>query len=254
MAINCNTIICGRFKSGIAGFNAPKTVAGARWGVVESLDRYQFGGFMRFGMWILSALLVTSSLVQAAQSKATLNSNSTSKTTIKKKDYQIRDVNYKGLRVGLIRPFVDFRASVAQNDREGHLRSAIDQTTGVSVGYAFLPAHRIGFTTNFAWMELEDDGDTMNLMRQDANIAYSVIPMLNVKGGVNLSLVTAHPVERYEHLYPMPGAQASVGMNITRDIAVDLGWVYMMQKRRLDGADVEFRQAGLEFGVNGTFF
>jgi hypothetical protein len=199
---------------------------------------------VRFALFICAGLLTVSAF--AAPKTST-------KAKAAKPSVTASKAPESGIRVALVKPFLDFRADLSRDGRSVNARENLDQVLGVSAGYAHLPVRKIGWTSNFTVMEMEDDGETLGLARIDGNVGYAVLPNLNFKGGLNLSKFIAAPSEDIEDLDAQFGFQASIGIHIAREISMDLGWVTMHQADNIKGTDVEFRQTGIELGLNGTF-
>lgn len=157
----------------------------------------------------------------------------------------------KGLRVALVKPFltVDYKFSGQGISDGGH--EGIDQVNGASVGYAYLPIRKVGYTGNLSYLDVVDDGFEFGMIRVDGNVAYTFSPVLNVKAGINLAQFNKS--EMRKHMKVQPGLQASVGMQFNRNFGVDAGAVLMRQKGQFESTTEKLTEAGPEVSVTGTF-
>ncbi len=169
-------------------------------------------------------------------------------------------VSSKGFRVSLVRPNLDAKMKV--NYQGTHFfdgSTKIDNTMGLAVGYASLPVQELGWTTNLALMEAKSES-TANLARLDGNLGYALNKYVNLKGGLNVIKFTSG--NGVKDMNPGLGLQASVGVQITRNFGLDLGYTEMNTSGKstvtsngqaIGKADVDLKFSGFEIGLNGTF-
>ncbi len=129
----------------------------------------------------------------------------------------------------------------------------LDSANGVSVGYAYLPIQSAGFTTNLALINIKENGDdSVSMIRADGNLAFAVNPMMNFKGGLNLT--TLNKSEFRKDFKPGVGFQASAGFQLNRNLGVDVGYVTMnQQSKTIDGVSMSLEESGPEVSLTGTF-
>lgn len=160
-------------------------------------------------------------------------------------------------RVGLVRPILDVKAEASSKYGSSTNTLPISSTAGLSVGYASLPVRSLGWTTSAAFMELVENNASAQLARIDGNLAYAFNPVVSVKGGLNLSKFTK--TEQLAKLDPNVGAQAALGLQLSRNFAVDVGYTVMRQSGNIsfsnssDSIKVDYQLSGVEIGLNGTF-
>lgn len=157
-----------------------------------------------------------------------------------------------GFRVSLVRPIlsVDFKAQF--QGREVTFEENLDDTLGLSVGYASLPVQELGFTANAAYLQVREDSNTdTSILRVDGNLAYALSSMVNFKGGLNVSNLRVK--DGGDRVQPGLGLQASAGFQFTRNFGLDVGYVVMNQKSSSNGIDFQYQESGPELSLNGTF-
>ncbi len=160
-------------------------------------------------------------------------------------------ISSSGIRVSLMSPFLRAKFKASFYGQDFSADEGLATSYGFSVGYAYLPIYRLGWTADFAYLNIENDGVTTGAMRIDANLGTSFNKMVNIKGGINLSkLVFASGVGDYN---PGLGAQASVGLQLNKNFGVDLGYLYMTQSANLNGSRFDLAEYGPEVDLTGTF-
>jgi hypothetical protein len=99
-------------------------------------------------------------------------------------------------------------------------------------------------------MDIKNEGSSTGLARIDGNLAYAFTSIVNVKGGLNISKFTKSETSDYNAGI---GFQGGVGVQLTRNFGMDLGYTQMNQSGSSDGVKVDLKEAGIEIGLNGTF-
>jgi hypothetical protein len=136
----------------------------------------------------------------------------------------------EGIRVSMIKPLYRLDAN----------------SNGFSFGYANLPRHRIGWTTNLAYLQMGDDGNAAeNLMRADLNFGFSFTD-INIKAGMNASKFISGVRSSLDGAI---GSQISVGYQLNKYFGADLALVEMNQ----DGLKSRVTESGAEMSLSGTF-
>lgn len=160
----------------------------------------------------------------------------------------------QGLRIAFVKPVLTMKSKVTvEGMGSGSGSEKVDSSNGVSVGYAYLPIKSAGFTTNLALINLKEEGDdSYSMIRADGNLAYAINPMVNFKGGVNLS--TFNKSEFRKDFRPQVGLQASAGFQLNRNFGIDLGYASMnQQSKTIDGVSMSLQESGPELSLTGTF-
>lgn len=195
---------------------------------------------------------VFSLLAMIAASQMALAQSSTSSTT-SVNNYD--DMSAQGVRVGLVRPTLDFRATAEAFGQKRTEKAEIGDTTGISIGYASLPVQQLGWLADIAFLRLKDGG-TENMTRISGNLAYAYTTNVHVKGGLNISNFTDGRVGSDEFGFETEagiGAQFGLGFQINKNFGIDVGYTLMRQTTNVSFVDVELEESGLEIGINGTF-
>ncbi len=164
---------------------------------------------------------------------------------------QDESVSSSGVRIALVSPFlrVDFKASY--NDQSFSSNQKLDSSFGLAAGYANLPIYQLGWTANFAYLNIQSEGTNVGLMRLDGNLGTAFSKMINAKAGLNVSkLVFASGVGDYN---PGIGLQASIGLQFSKNMGLDLGYIYMAQSANSYGTRLDISESGPELGLTGTF-
>lgn len=164
-------------------------------------------------------------------------------------------VSAQGLRVAFVKPVLTLKVKATLEGYGSNSNSEkIDEANGVSIGYAHLPVGRPGFTTNFALINLKEKGDdSASFLRIDGNLAYAVNQTVSFKGGLNIA--TVNKSEFRKTMEPGIGVQASVGLQLNKNIGIDAGFVQMRQnsKGRYDKIKISAQETGPELALTGTF-
>ena len=160
-------------------------------------------------------------------------------------------ISSSGVRVTLMSPFLKAKFKTNYYGQDYSSDETLDSSYGFSVGYTNLPIYRLGWTADFAYLNIQSDGTTVGAMRIDANLGTSFSKRVNIKGGLNVSkLVFAYGVGDYN---PGIGGQASIGFQLSRNFGIDLGYLYMAQSANSNGVRIDLSEAGPEVDLTGTF-
>lgn len=199
--------------------------------------------------WIAGLMLISS----LAQAQGGTSSTST-------QGYFSRPVATSGIRVGVFMPILEFETKLEWGGfRTSSNEQRIDRTAGVSVGYAHFPVGVVGFSGDFALMEMYEKNNgndaTVTLARLDGNVGYAVNEIFYFKGGANLSGFTQSAIR--DELKPSVGLQTYAGFQLNEHFGAEVGYVYMSQRGEEDTSigkvEVTTIERGLEFRLNGTF-
>lgn len=127
----------------------------------------------------------------------------------------------------------------------------LDSALGFSLGYASLPVQELGWTSNLTYMDIKNESATTGAVRLDGNLAYAFTQIANFKGGINFSKLTSG--SNSSKLNPGIGFQGGLGVQLTKNFGLDVGYTEMNQSGSIDGLQVDLKEKGMEIGVNGTF-
>lgn len=161
----------------------------------------------------------------------------------------------EGLRVSVFKTSLSTEAKAYGGQMNSN--SSSDKTAGalgLSFGYGNMPIQELGYSSNLSFLNLSADGYSAAALRLDANGTYSdylFTRLINFKGGLNVSKFMSG--EFLKDQEPSVGGQVSVGVNVYKDMAIDLGYTIMRQEKNINGVNVETQQSGLEIGLNSTF-
>ncbi len=163
----------------------------------------------------------------------------------------------KGFRVALIKPFLDYEVKQEFLGVNASSEGDLEKEIGFSVGYAYLPVQKLGFTGNLSYISLDGDdadSDKATLLRIDGNLAYSVNEMVSFKGGLNISNFTD---DEMDELDPSIGLQFGAGIQITKNFGVDASYVIMQQYAKQDTIfgenEIRVFEKGIEVALHATF-
>lgn len=192
-----------------------------------------------------SAFAAPSSKIKARSAASTPSLEASSSTSIMTAPKtQITNISPKGVRLSVFKPVLNLKSKT----RDGESDRSLDHTFGVSFGYANLPYKQLGWSANATYIEIFLAGEKYGLVRSDANIGYGFEKNLNVKGGINLSKFVI-PGRIRDSYNPNVGVQASAGLQMTKNVGLDVGYTYMKHTN----SNEELLLTGLEIGVHGTF-
>ncbi len=157
----------------------------------------------------------------------------------------------KGVRIGLVKSVLRADLEVTSEQYGPFKASAdIDDSLGLSLGYASLPVQELGWAANATYINITNNGASLGLARIDGNLAYAFNSLINVKGGLNVSKLTDEEASKYD---AGVGFQGGIGFQLTKKIGLDLGYTQMRQSGSFSGLKIDAKESGLEVGLNGTF-
>lgn len=159
-------------------------------------------------------------------------------------------ISSKGFRVGIVKPMLEADIKASYQGQSFGNKEKLDEALGFSLGYASLPVQELGWTANATYMDIKNNGESTGLARIDGNLAYAFTSIINVKGGLNVSKLTKSESSKYDAGI---GFQGGVGVQLTKNFGLDLGYTQMNQSGSSDGVKVDLKEAGVEIGLNGTF-
>lgn len=197
--------------------------------------------------------------ISAFLAVAFVASSSFAQNTSTAKMPQDDSISSKGFRISLVRPNLDAKMKVKYESFSFDGSQKIDSTMGLAVGYASLPIQELGWTTNLALMEAKNESSA-NLARVDGNLGYAFNKYVNLKGGLNVAKFTSG--SGVKELNAGFGFQASVGVQLTKNFGLDVGYTEMntagktpitSNGQEIGKADYDLKMSGLEVGINGTF-
>lgn len=139
---------------------------------------------------------------------------------------QPRLVNYssKGFRMALVKPILSLQARADGYSKTSALEK-LPETLGLSLGYARLPIGHLGWSANFAYINIQNVPD-QGFWRLDGNVGYTANSLFSIKGGLNISNLT----RTAGVISPSAGAQTSIGLQFNKTVGIDLGYVMMQQQ------------------------
>lgn len=172
-------------------------------------------------------------------------------STLKRDDLSDDQTSSQGVRVGVVKSMLKSEIAARYQGFSGSSSENIDSTTGVSLGYAKLPVQALGFTSNLTYLDFRDNGDPAGALRADGNLAFAFTKFLNAKGGINVSKFTSG--KGLTDLNAGIGFQAGLGVQMTKNIGLDVGYTEMNQSGTFQGIDLSTKQKGMEIGLTGTF-
>lgn len=160
-------------------------------------------------------------------------------------------ISSKGFRIGIVKPILELDLKVSLGGASASDYTKVNDALGFSLGYASLPVQALGWTVNFAYMDLNTKESSADMVRVDGNLAYAFTDILSIKGGLNISKLTGK--DSADDLNAGIGLQGSLGVQITRNFGIDIGYIQMNQSGTMLGTDVDLKESGLELGLHGTF-
>ncbi len=166
----------------------------------------------------------------------------------------------QGIRLGFFKSFLEMELAGPGDSVKGTL----DDTMGLSVGYANLPVQDVGFSSELSYLFVKEDSSSADLIRLDANIAYAFNSNVYLKAGPNISKFVRGGI--IEDLNPSLGFQVGVGGQLSKNIGGEIKFVKMAQSGKIhfdglnndqfgaiDSVNVNTDQSGVELGLNATF-
>ncbi|MEK2689755.1 hypothetical protein [Bdellovibrio sp. GT3] len=159
-------------------------------------------------------------------------------------------ISSNGFRVGIAKPMLRASTKATVNGESYHFSDDLDQTLGLSVGYASLPVQELGWTVNATYIDIQNQGSSAGIARIDGNFAFAFTEIINLKGGLNISKITGSNSNEYD---PGIGFQGGFGFQITKNFGIDLNYTEMAQSRTSDLTRIDIKESGFEVGLNATF-
>jgi hypothetical protein len=168
-------------------------------------------------------------------------------------------VSSKGIRISLVRPTLDMKATVKYQGYSFDGAGKPDSALGLAVGYASLPVQELGWTTNAALIETKDESSA-NIARVDGNLGYAFNKYVNLKGGLNVMKFTSS--NGVKDLNAGFGFQASLGFQLNKNVGLDFGYSELNTSgktpvtsngQEIGKADIEVKMTGLEVALTATF-
>jgi hypothetical protein len=153
-----------------------------------------------------------------------------------------------GLRVGFVKPALDVKIST----KYGSNKESIQSTNGVSVGYANVPVGGFGYIADATLLILEEDNDSVNLLRLSGSAATGLNSVTYLKGGLNISKFTTgeSAIQKFD---PNIGLQVGLGFQASKNLGFEVGYSLMRQQDKIEGVKVDLTESGVELGITGTF-
>lgn len=173
---------------------------------------------------------------------------------------QVRDdTGYasRGPRLSVTKPFLKFESTREESNRKISTSSNPSDSVGLSLGYTSMPIRRTGWglelsgqTSSQTSGPNSDKRETS--MRLAGNLYHAFNSALYVKSGANFShwIGEIKVGDQKTTTQPGLGFQAGGGFQITRQVGLDIAYVWLNQKHGLGG---ELFQEGIELSVTGTF-
>ena len=160
----------------------------------------------------------------------------------------------RGTRVAAIFPILN-STSVAP-DATGNHRLAtslkMQNPVGLGIGYISLPVRRTGWETTLNATSLRSEMGDLYAIRATGNLCLAFTSKFYAKSGVNISDLVGKTLINGQSatVRPGPGLQTGAGYQLSKNVGVDLAYVWTTQSHSLGG---QIFQEGLEMGVTGTF-
>lgn len=200
---------------------------------------------MKAKITVLLAMALVVSTAFAVENVA--ETTSTSIATMTTED----GISSKGFRIGIVKPILKANVRASLGPFSTSASDHIDEALGFSLGYANLPVQQLGWTTNATYIDIKNEDVSAGIVRVDGNLAYAFTPIFNIKGGLNISQFTSD--EELRKLNAGIGFQSSIGVQLTKNIGLDIGYTHMSQSGSLDGVKLDVEESGFEIGLTGTF-
>ncbi len=165
----------------------------------------------------------------------------------------------KGFRLAVIKPFLNIEAEIKTPGVVLNGEPELDNEIGLSVGYAYLPIMKLGFSANASFLNMDNKvGETSQMVRIDGNLACALNHTVSIKGGANLSNFTD---SNFDDIKPSIGFQFGAGIQITKNFGFDISYVTMQQSAvdknslppSMGDLELSLVQQGLELGLHTTF-
>lgn len=158
----------------------------------------------------------------------------------------------QGVRVALVAPILKIQVKLsALGESVTSERESLDNSLGFSIGYAQLPVQALGFTTGLTYMNLHKDSTDLGNMRLDGNLGVAANDFINFKAGLNFSKIVTGEAAKY--WTPGLGFQASMGLQMNRNLGLDIGYTKMTQNAEESGVRATLDMSGPEIALTGTF-
>lgn len=166
----------------------------------------------------------------------------------------------QGLRLSLSKPVLDMTSArleynyyTGMTEYQKYDGGRTDSALALSVGYADFPQNQAGWSVNVAYVQQEPS--FLSMWRVDGNLGIAFANYFILKGGLNLSGFNDSTMSG---LNPGIGYQGGLGVQITPNFGLDVGFVQMLQTRRGDAGRVagsfdSVKQAGTEIAIHATF-
>jgi len=169
-------------------------------------------------------------------------------------------ISSKGFRISYVRPNLSYKIEVSGNGIPSFdFSGKLDETNGLSFGYASLPIQAIGWTSNATLLEIKNEGSSTQIGRLDGNLAYAFNKYVHTKGGLNLSKFVKS--DNSDKLSAGVGFQGGLGLQMTKNLGLDVGYTEIRQSGKMTATgssvsqdfNVDYKESGVEFGLTGTF-
>ncbi|MBC7752904.1 MAG: hypothetical protein H7Z71_01620 [Moraxellaceae bacterium] len=198
---------------------------------------------MKNQLTVFFALVIMSSTVFA-------QNTSTTKMT------ETNSVSSQGIRFGVVKSTLDASSeSSSKGSAKQQNSTKVDETYGLSMGYASLPLESIGWTANVTFLRLTIGNSVADIARIDGNLAYAFNKYIHLKGGLNGSKFTRG--DSVVELDAGLGGQLSLGLQFDQNFGLDVGYTELHQSGQIDtgfsNLKVETKLSGLEVGLHATF-
>ena len=204
-------------------------------------------------MKIFSFLFVTFAFSFSAYSQSSNYPTERSSTSVS----QVSPVSSQGVRVSILGAALNFEMTASAFGHTTSYVTPMDNASGFSLGYAYLPLRTLGFTTNLSYLALTKDSESINFGRLDGNMTYAFNRTFNLQGGANISRITSGGDGSFSKLSPGLGGQIGLGAQLTKNFGLDLMYVQMNQAGNIEiiGGTVKMatQESGAELNLSGTF-
>ena len=127
----------------------------------------------------------------------------------------------------------------------------METTTGFNLGSTNAIAENFGWISNLSYIKVLSQGYEIYMLRLDENLGYALSSDLILKGGLNFSKLTAGT--GWDDATPGLGYQGSLTVQLSENLAVDVGYIQMTQVGNTEGSLATGIESGPQLAFSGTF-
>jgi hypothetical protein len=195
----------------------------------------------------MKKLILAATVVLAAQS---LYAQSTNTTSMSQPTMGATSVN--GVNLSISKPVLDIKLSGggASDTKD------MEDVLAFSAGYKNINVGSIGVLAGGSLIsgKVEDTSGSWTFLRAEGNATFGLNELVFLKGGLNISKLIDGPNDTEKFIDSVGvGVQAGLGLQFTRNVALDLQYVNMKQTGDVQGTSIDLKEKGFEVGVSATF-